>query len=673
MASTTAEDSEGVRGGPAQFFYSLVTLGVCFKVLLEANVAEVFLSDELQNSLHVCGGIYMTRCDESEVRGLLCSDGYSHSTEGGAARACDWWIVRPALRAQESRLVCKYQHLLRVNTLPILLFPIALAFARMHEKRGDISGRFTYSWFHCAGHVGWGISWYINGLLIPEINVVRGKTYTFVVEGGVDPDTPARYHPFYITDDPVGGYEHKTPEERAKCRRGKDCTAMLIECAIATTCKALNWHAVFSSCCVYLWDLSDYKTRGATGGREDFSGSVLFSQSHAINRRELGVPLLKQKNGFLELHKATKTTCFPTQKNQKSFINIGEDFKLDHGNVKGLTSSSLATLQQDFWLCLRCRHTQSSNYKMNYYCTAYRCAKCNRGRAGVGGIDKQPRGDGRVVVLVDRHPPERRGAISLAIFIMGIGLLNLRESIAGQEERVGKRWFWSPSPSRKGREGQLPEMFFGRDSETGTLHMSLWCANISQQFGANTNVIPDWFVVCHFKQLQLGRCHLVWVAERATPPRFHFMSIQMPGLINNCKKSRYIEEEEEKGEVKVQVYSGCGVRVEEIGFDGEVVVRGGGEVRVVEVRVFAGVKQTRRGPIPMGTGRLCNWTPDPKQPPADEFASFGAYQRTLTLECDEGEPGVVQWTPDQNTPDVVYYQLSRNEVGANLDGGLLLV
>ena len=28
--------------------------------------------------------------------------------------------------------------------------------------------------------------WYINGLLIPEIYVVRGKTYTFVVEGGDD-------------------------------------------------------------------------------------------------------------------------------------------------------------------------------------------------------------------------------------------------------------------------------------------------------------------------------------------------------------------------------------------------------------------------------------------------------------------------------------------------------
>lgn len=72
-----------------------------------------------------------------------------------------------------------------------------------------------FVFFSTLGHVGWGISWYINGLLIPEINVVRGKTYTFVVEGGNDPDTPARYHPFYITDDEVGGYEHKTDEEKA--------------------------------------------------------------------------------------------------------------------------------------------------------------------------------------------------------------------------------------------------------------------------------------------------------------------------------------------------------------------------------------------------------------------------------------------------------------------------
>lgn len=85
-----------------------------------------------------------------------------------------------------------------------------------YAQLGPTGGKQGYS--AITGHVGWGISWYINGLLIPEINVVRGKTYTFVVEGGHDPDTPAKYHPFYITDDPVGGYEYKNDEEKANVR-----------------------------------------------------------------------------------------------------------------------------------------------------------------------------------------------------------------------------------------------------------------------------------------------------------------------------------------------------------------------------------------------------------------------------------------------------------------------
>ncbi|KAK9889864.1 hypothetical protein WA026_007230 [Henosepilachna vigintioctopunctata] len=81
-----------------------------------------------------------------------------------------------------------------------------------YAQMGPTGGKRGYP--AITGHVGWGISWYINGLLIPEINVVRGKTYTFVIEGGLDPDVPAKYHPFYITDDPVGGYEYRNSEER---------------------------------------------------------------------------------------------------------------------------------------------------------------------------------------------------------------------------------------------------------------------------------------------------------------------------------------------------------------------------------------------------------------------------------------------------------------------------
>nr|XP_031843267.1 protein Skeletor, isoforms B/C isoform X1 [Nomia melanderi] len=86
----------------------------------------------------------------------------------------------------------------------------------LYAQMGPTGGKHGYP--AITGHVGWGISWYINGLLIPEINVVRGRKYSFVVEGGEDPDTPARYHPFYITDDPIGGYQHKTPEEKAKVK-----------------------------------------------------------------------------------------------------------------------------------------------------------------------------------------------------------------------------------------------------------------------------------------------------------------------------------------------------------------------------------------------------------------------------------------------------------------------
>ncbi|KAL3267917.1 hypothetical protein HHI36_007055 [Cryptolaemus montrouzieri] len=85
-----------------------------------------------------------------------------------------------------------------------------------YAQMGPTGGKRGYP--AITGHVGWGISWYINGLLIPEINVVRGRTYTFVIEGGSDPNIPAKYHPFYITDDPVGGYEHQSPEERKNVR-----------------------------------------------------------------------------------------------------------------------------------------------------------------------------------------------------------------------------------------------------------------------------------------------------------------------------------------------------------------------------------------------------------------------------------------------------------------------
>lgn len=55
-------------------------------------------------------------------------------------------------------------------------------------------------------------------------------------------------------------------------------------------------------------------------------------------------------------------------------------------------------------------------------------------------------------------------------------------------------------------------------------------------------------------------------------------------------------------------------------------------------------------------GRFCYYEPDGIDQ-ADNVDSFPAYKETLQLHCEEGEPGVFTWTPDENTPSEVYYQV----------------
>ncbi|KAK8756167.1 hypothetical protein V5799_001132 [Amblyomma americanum] len=91
--------------------------------------------------------------------------------------------------------------------------------------------------------------------------------------------------------------------------------------------------------------------------------------------------------------------------------------------------------------------------------------------------------------------------------------------------------------------------------------------------------------------------------------------------------------------------------------------RAGGYARLTEqerqsVKVYAGIQFDRRGrPQPSAAGRLCAWvynTSEPRQ--ADEFATFPKFRNTLRLQCDDGQPAVLSWSPNESTPDVVYYQ-----------------
>ncbi|PIK48345.1 hypothetical protein BSL78_14794, partial [Apostichopus japonicus] len=77
---------------------------------------------------------------------------------------------------------------------------------------GSAGGRRGYQGI--AGQVGWGIAWFIDDKLIPEIHVERGKTYTFMVFGGDDVSVLGNYHPFYITNSKNGGYAQQTELER---------------------------------------------------------------------------------------------------------------------------------------------------------------------------------------------------------------------------------------------------------------------------------------------------------------------------------------------------------------------------------------------------------------------------------------------------------------------------
>ena len=68
---------------------------------------------------------------------------------------------------------------------------------------GNTGGRQGYKGI--TGKDGWGIAWYLNGRLIPEIYVLRGTTVKFFVNGGDDPSNSAQYHPFYLTSSDEGG------------------------------------------------------------------------------------------------------------------------------------------------------------------------------------------------------------------------------------------------------------------------------------------------------------------------------------------------------------------------------------------------------------------------------------------------------------------------------------
>merc|ERR1711892_382362 len=59
----------------------------------------------------------------------------------------------------------------------------------------------------------YGQAWYVNGDVAPDLYLVKGQKYTFIVEGGLGTDQDGTIHPFYLTSDNEGGYGTKSDYE----------------------------------------------------------------------------------------------------------------------------------------------------------------------------------------------------------------------------------------------------------------------------------------------------------------------------------------------------------------------------------------------------------------------------------------------------------------------------
>ncbi|KHJ81166.1 hypothetical protein OESDEN_19148 [Oesophagostomum dentatum] len=75
---------------------------------------------------------------------------------------------------------------------------------------------------------------------------------------------------------------------------------------------------------------------------------------------------------------------------------------------------------------------------------------------------------------------------------------------------------------------------------------------------------------------------------------------------------------------------------------------------VLQVNLFSGSDPSRV------SGRLCIWTNDENVDPS-QFSTFADFRKTLRLKCDTNKVSAYfQFTPDEKTPDTLYYQVCNS-------------
>ena len=77
-----------------------------------------------------------------------------------------------------------------------------------------------------------------------------------------------------------------------------------------------------------------------------------------------------------------------------------------------------------------------------------------------------------------------------------------------------------------------------------------------------------------------------------------------------------------------------------------------------EIIIYAGVDLKTGEPTSDAVGTYCEYV-ETKDP--EEFKYFGEYRESLKEGCPQDkQSGMLKWTPDADTPNIVYYQVSNN-------------
>lgn len=84
------------------------------------------------------------------------------------------------------------------------------------------------------------------------------------------------------------------------------------------------------------------------------------------------------------------------------------------------------------------------------------------------------------------------------------------------------------------------------------------------------------------------------------------------------------------------------------------------ELQQKKQKVFAGVAYDASNyPYPTAAGRYCEYV-HKRTDQSAKTETFKEFFNTLRLDCENGEPTTLVWHVDEDTPDLVYYQVRRD-------------